>query len=201
MSTIFIPIGIDCGVAEALRNMGLRKFSLPFDWTVTYNGCCEIIKNKFIGHIPKENNIKTLGPEGPTSLFNSLTSTYFRHNKFPQDYDKMNRRIARFLELLNNTSDELVFFRKGHLKEHHAESSIFHCKPKNDLKDCEELYIHLKESYPNLKFRIIVFLACDECFNNANNCVSKTVEIYNDAELKKYSSNFQKAAQHILINK
>ena len=36
--TIIVPIGVDCGVANFLRDNGYRNFSLPFDWVVSY-GC------------------------------------------------------------------------------------------------------------------------------------------------------------------
>ena len=56
MNTLFIPIGIDCGVADFLKNCNLRVCSLPFDWTVTYNGITDIVNNNFYNYLPKKNN-------------------------------------------------------------------------------------------------------------------------------------------------
>jgi hypothetical protein len=44
---MIIPIGVDCGMAEFCRKYNLRKASLPFDWTVTYNGVSKCIEDDF----------------------------------------------------------------------------------------------------------------------------------------------------------
>jgi hypothetical protein len=40
---IIIPIGIDCGNSDFLKKYNIRKFALPFDWVVTYNGISNIL--------------------------------------------------------------------------------------------------------------------------------------------------------------
>ena len=46
---IIIPLGIDCIIAEFLRNR-----SYPFDWVLTYSGVHKIIDNNFIDFIPND---------------------------------------------------------------------------------------------------------------------------------------------------
>lgn len=44
----FISIGNDCSSADALRNLGLRKFALPFDWVQSFPNSIETcIKTNF----------------------------------------------------------------------------------------------------------------------------------------------------------
>ena len=108
-NSIFVPIGTDCGIAAALNNHNLRLFSLPFDWVVTYNGVTDIIANKFKDYL------------FPNTL-NVACNTKFVHNTFSSDYKMMNRRINRFMELLENEEKELIFIRKGHYIHHHPEA-------------------------------------------------------------------------------
>ncbi len=149
-----ISIGIDCGIADYLKKNNLRNVSLPFDWCVTYDGVANIIKNNFNSFLPIDN-----------SNFSKETSTLFVHNSFPNDYDKMRRRIERFKDILKSTDEEIIFFRKGHSQHNHLEEIKYNCIIKDEIKDAEELNIFLKENYPELKFKIIIALFCTKCFN------------------------------------
>ena len=186
MNKLYIPIGIDCWPANTLIYHKLRKFSLPFDWTITYNGVSDIIKNKFDNFLPISHNNK----------INIPSNTVFLHQKFPDDYDKLERRIKRFLDLLNNTNDKLIFIKKGHNYCHHLCAKKEECILKNDITDCEELHKLLSEKYPNLKYKIVVFLSCSQCFDSKKTYNSKNIEIYNIADLevnnKKFTDLFAK---------
>ena len=168
--TIFISIGTDCSIADALKKYNLRYFSLPFDWVVTYNGVTDIIVNKFDTFLPN--------PE-----LNLSSHTRFIHNTFPNDYDKMNRRINRFMELLTSEK-QLIFIRKGHYIHHHNESEKYNCVLKNDLQDSYDLEDHLKITYPKIKFKIICVLCCEKCFQSNTPLTkdSENIEIYNIAK-------------------
>lgn len=166
---MIIPIGIDCGNADFFRQNNLRNTAFPFDWTLTYGGVSNIIKNDFIDFLPKNNN----------ELFISKYNVNFTHNHFPEDNEKMTRRIERFKHILENSEEKITFVRKGHAYHNHKECDQI----KNDLLDAEELDFYLKSKYPNLKFEIIVILACGSCFNpNINyTTLSEGVRIYNIA--------------------
>ena len=175
MSKIIVPLGVDCGVAQFLKDNGLRNFSLPFDWVVSYGGIANIIDTKFINYTHDK-------------------SVNFVHHSFPNDIETMNRRIKRFLNLLKS-DDEIIFLRKGHSEHHHGESNLI----KNDLDDCEELYDTLKKNYNNLKFKIILFLVCSDCFNSHTQYDSEKVIVYNVSDkqsrselIKKYFTDFEK---------
>ena len=176
MNKIYISLGSDCMCANTARDTNKRAFALPFDWVVTYNGVSDIIKEEFINFLPKLEN---------TTLFNPLSSTYFIHNKFPDDYDKMNRRIIRFMDLLKNETDEIIFIRHSHHHHHHQETSELNWTLKNDIVDGEELYVLLKEKYPKLNFKIIIILSCWKCFNIENVYQSENIKIYNATQSNK----------------
>lgn len=161
---IIIPIGIDCGVSEMLRKYNLRNNAYPFDWIVSYNGITKIIKNDFKDYIPDIND--SIGIiEGCHNIFNHNYGTKFIHDKFPlkEEYEKYNRRINKFKEILNNTTDDIIFFKKGHAYHNHAEYKF-----KDDIEDVIELNNYLKENYKNLKYKIILVLLCNKCYCNFN---------------------------------
>lgn len=163
---IIIPIGVDCTIAGFIKQDNLRYFSLPFDWCVTYNGVSNIINNKFQDFLPKDNNLNC-----------KSSHTFFMHNRFPSDMDKMNRRIKRFLELLDS-DNELLFIRKSHSPRHHNESQTKGFDLKDDISDMEQLYIYLKNNYPNLKFKIILFLVCGNSYTNECKSAITDIKIY-----------------------
>jgi len=170
---IIIPLGIDCGISEFIRSKGLRKYALPFDWLVSYQGCASCIDNDFVGFIPNfENKMNAYG-----MFFYHDFETNTRSN----DEAKYNRRVDRFKNILQTTTDEVVFIRKGHAFHHHNESREKHIELKNDITDSEELDEILSKKYTHLKYRIIVTLVCGQCFDPNVQYTSKTtnVNIYN----------------------
>jgi hypothetical protein len=190
---IIIPIGIDCGLASLLKKYDLRNFSLPFDWLVSYGGVSKIISNNFKNFLHDVNNDK----------INKTYDLCFYHNTFPEDYDKMSRRINRLLQLLNNTEDELVFFRKGHAFHHHDETKRHGVCLANDINDAEELNKVLKTKYPKLKYKIIVALVCDTCFdkNKIYNSDNDNIYVYNIATPTFDDEKFEKLFNDIILKK
>lgn len=178
MEQIFISLGLGCQVATQIKDAGFRQFSLPFDWVVPYSGVSSIIKNNFCNYIPNGIFTNSNNDSHPVSL---ETHTIFPHNKFPQDTEKMKRRINRFIDLLNSTDKELIFIKRGHMDQHHnAECLIkYNWNICNDIDECKEIFIFLKNKYPNLKFKIILLLLCSKCFDVNTNYICENIEIHN----------------------
>lgn len=170
MEKIFIPIGVDCGTANVLAQCNKRFTSLPFDWVVSYNGVSDIIKTNFCDYLPKPDN---------TSLFCPESHTLFLHNTFPSDYETLNRRIKRFESYLECEDKEMIFIRKGHFVRHHGEVQKYNSIIKNDIEDSEDLYKYLKETYPKLNFQIVVFIACNNCFDHTKEYKSDNIVLIN----------------------
>ena len=181
-----VPIGVDCGLANLLRNSGLRTVALPFDWTVTYHGVAQMFKNDF----------KDLVPQIPgRGLLNTKYGIKFHHDIFPHDAEKYERRLQRLRNLLVSDTP-LVFFRKGHASHLHDEYSVV-----DDLQDAEELDAHLQaRGFGGKKYKIIVVLVCGLCFDCDKTYSSSTprIEVQNIATPKCDDVKFNSLALRLL---
>lgn len=167
---MFVSLGVDCGTAIILKYLGLRNCSLPFDWVVTYEGITNIINNDFTNYLP------TIANDTYEKL-NKNSGTWFLHNNFPDDIEKMKRRIARFKNLLETSNEKIIFVRKSHGYHHHGEyNNVI-----NDIDDAINLDLLLTKKYPNLIYEIHVILICDKCFTNIkiNENISNNIKIHN----------------------
>jgi hypothetical protein len=182
---IIIPLGIDCGIASYLKEKNLRNISLPFDWSVPYNGIAKIFKNDF----------KELLPE--YGIINKNYEINFVHNTFPRDTEQMTRRINRLLDLLNS-QEELLFIRRGHAIHHHDESKKFNFTLKNDLDDMIELNELIQTKYPNLKYKIHVVLVCGICFKQEKYEDINNIIIHNISSMKLDDNEFYKIMDNII---
>jgi hypothetical protein len=167
---MFISLGVDCGTACMLKQLGLRNYSLPFDWVVTYEGITNIINNNFTNYLPQERDNKY-------EILNRNSGTLFLHNNFPDDIEKMNKRIDRFKNLLETSNEKIIFVRKSHGSHHHGEYD----NVVNDIDDAINLDLLLFKKYPNLIYEIHVILICDNCFTNIaiNENISNNIKIHN----------------------
>ena len=164
---MFVSLGIDCGTATILNKIGLRKCSLPFDWVVTYEGITNIINNNFAEYLPEIYN-------DTYEKLNKKYGTLFLHNNFPDDIEKMNTRIARFKNILEESNDKITFIRKSHGSHHHKEYTVT-----NDIDDAINLDQLLSKKYPTLQYEIHVILICDECFTGVINETHLNTIIHN----------------------
>ena len=167
---MFVSLGVDCGTANILKCLGLRSCSLPFDWVVTYEGITNIINNDFTNYLPKndDNNYEKL---------NKNNGVLFLHNNFPDDIEKINKRIDRFKNLLETSNEKIIFVRKSHGSHHHNEYN----NVVNDIDDAKNLDLLLLKKYPNLIYEIHLILICDNCFTNIiiNENNSNNIKIHN----------------------
>ena len=147
-----------------MRKYNLHSITLPFDWNITFEGIFNIINNNFIDYIPIDSIKNKYGVE-------------FVHDIFPKDKDKYERRIIRLKNILETSTNEIFFMRKSHIHNHHlAYENIV-----DEIKDIQNLDILLKEKYPNLNYKIILFLICCNCYdkNQIYNVLSKNIIIFN----------------------
>lgn len=199
---IYIPIGIDCDVANFLNKYNLRKMSLPFDWNVSYNGVSRCI----------ENNFANFTDFAGTDRINQ-NDVYFHHDFLEEsmtqtDKEKYNRRCDRLLELLgtyNNAPgvpgvpgvpgapyEDILFIRKGHMCYHHEEQNGKYKDIKCDIEDSISLNSVLQSKYPQLKYKIILVIGCTKCFKNDSTFPyirDKNVVIYNNVSYAGYAGD------------
>lgn len=158
---IFVPIGIDCEVAETLKKLNSRYCSYPFDWNVTYRGIAHIFENKFDNFIPFH-RFGSCKHTKLCSVFNEYDVLFIHDdwkNNINNETQKYKRRIERLQELLSGTST-VNFIRKGHAIHHHDEYNF-----KDDIDVVNEFSLYLKNNYPLLKFKIYLILCCSNCYD------------------------------------
>jgi len=189
---IIIPIGIECGMADFLRKNSLRNLSFPFDWNVTYNGVSKCIEDNF-----------KLFTEPLNDRINDY-DIYFHHDFYNEesyntDKEKYNRRIQRLMNILETTTEDIIFCRRGHLCHHHYEQNGKYYNIANDIDDVEKLNTILSNKYPKLKYKIIVILLCGKCFNSTETYKSNSdkIEIHNIASLQPEDEKFEKFCRNI----
>jgi hypothetical protein len=148
-----ISLGIDCNVAQFTQSRNLREFSLPFDWTICYNGVYDILKNNFKNYTK---NITLFN----NKHINKYDVLFFHDNiKDQNTINKYNRRIERFSQVLQ-TKEKILFIKTSHKHWHHDDD-----KYTDDYKDAMKTINLIKERYPKLNFVILLILCCDKCFN------------------------------------
>ena len=161
---VIIPVGIDCGVATALKQLNKRECAYPFDWNVTYCGVSDILKNDFRDFVPTCRYGIQDDPRY-SSVFNKY-GVLFIHDDWIKnakgEQEKHHRRVDRFKKLLTEPRDDTFYFiRKGHMFHHHREYYY-----QDDVESVCELSKFLKDTYPNIKYKIILILCCPPCHRN-----------------------------------
>ena len=176
---MIISIGSDCSIANFCNKYKLRNISLPFDWVVTYNGVAKCIDDNFKNFIPKLNE-----------RFNNY-DIYFEHdfiNNTQIENEKLKyiRRIERLQNILETSTENIIFLRKGHWNGHHTEHNKKYSNIISDIDDAEKLDIILSKKYPMLKYKIIVILVCENCFdsNKIYKSTSDKIELYSVLDSK-----------------
>jgi hypothetical protein len=171
---MIIPIGVDCGNANLLKEHSLRSFSFPFDWVVTYNGVSKCFDDNFLNFIPTD----------LTTRINEY-NMYFMHDFAKETFDidkiKYTKRIKRLINILENIDEEIIFLRKGHSIHHHDEHNGRFTNIKNDIDDAKDLETVFSKKYKYLNYKIIVILICGKCFDSTKvyDSHSDKIDVYN----------------------
>ena len=167
---LIIPVGVDCSLATIFKEKGMRKFSSPFDWIVSYNGVTQCIDDDFKNFIPKSNE--------KINEYDMYFHHDFNTDTFQNDETKYLRRIQRLQHILENPSEPVVFVRKSHTSHHHSEHNGRYTNIKNDLEEAEKLDVVLSNKYKKLNYKILVILVCEKCFDRNITYKSKSSNIY-----------------------
>lgn len=190
---MYIPIGVDCGVATALRKYGCRRWAFPFDWTVTYNGVSACVADNFSRFMPVA-----------ADRINDY-DVFFMHDfvataSASASAVKYERRISRFQDLLATTDEEVVFIRRGHGNHQHLEHEGRFLDIKSDIVDAGDLAGVLTARYPRLKFKVVVILVCGRCFSRQQvyKAPSALVEIHNIVSLEADTAAFEECVGRIV---
>ena len=134
----YLTIGYDCSPAAALRNLNLRDFALPFDWVISrisgletcFKSNFENYHKKLVFNPTKTRLIDAYGFEYPHDYpLNGMSghTTNIGEGVFGEEHgksisdnweeyysivlEKYNRRIERFLTIVNDTKPIVVLCR------------------------------------------------------------------------------------------
>lgn len=158
-NNIYIPIGIDCCIAYQLKQLNLRHFSLPLDWSYIKNisSIIDIFNDNFLSFldISMYEIIKIKSNNYSYNKTNEISHYKLKHKKYniilPHELksldtteiqlfiNRYNRRIKRLFEL-NNQPKKLIFIRLGFTKE---------------LKLLDELNNSLSKYFSNYELKFI----------------------------------------------
>jgi hypothetical protein len=153
--SIVVPFGHRCTSALVCKYANLRKFSLPFDWTIPAfpSRIQQVLENHFQDFIPDIHD--------PEILTNNLQNRYylvlshFNHD-IPKGVEEYTRRIERFNALLQQSSKKVYFV---YINEDYLYDPFYRAPDFNDQIFSEMILLekYLKTTYPNLDFTILYF--------------------------------------------
>lgn len=144
-----VPFGSRCTSAIACNYSGIRKFSLPFDWTVPLFP----IKIKII----LENNFKNFLPDVHNNKFGNIYNIILAHFDINLDngINTYKRRIERFNTIMNDTKKKyFIYINEDYIYNKSYREDKFNDDIFNQMLELED---YIKEKYKNIDYRILFF--------------------------------------------
>jgi len=189
-----IPFGHRCSSALTIKYASLRKFSLPFDWTIPLypNKIEKILENNFENFIPDVKN----------NIFENkygVTLSHFDDNIL-NGIKQYERRIERFNRIIKE--NKRIYF--VYMNEDYIYSRKYREKELNDkiFFDMLELEKFLKKKYLNINYTILYFNFFEYKIpkdSNIINIVLKTDKVYNNI-CGNHFNNYRLFCSKILSN-
>jgi len=179
MEKIYVSLGADCGGAGALREAGKKTFSFPFDWLVCFHSVHKAFLNDFRGFL--EDRVMNTELNMDANEFNLDYNIRFFHREKIKEYEKtLQRRIDRLLSFLKESDKEIIFVRRSHGERQHAEMCMCGISAPDEIDDVKDIILLrdiLISKYPNLKFKINLFLQCQFCNKGQKNYEDEHINI------------------------
>jgi len=144
-----IPFGSRCTSAIACKFANLRKFSLPFDWTIP------LFPNKIKQVI--ENNFDEFIPDVHKNIFNNKYGFHLAH--FNSDastgIEEYKRRIERFNNIMSQPKKiYFVYINEDYLYDPNYRKEDFNDNIFNEMLELEKF---IKDKYININYNILYF--------------------------------------------
>jgi hypothetical protein len=142
-----IPIGSRCGTATACKHANIRKFSLPFDWTIPLFP--KKIKNVL------ENNFEDYIPDVHNNNFYNKYDFFLAHfnSNIENGIEEYKRRIIRFNDIINQQKKiYFVYFNEDYLYDNNYRSDEFNDNIFNEMIEFENF---IKDKYININYNIL----------------------------------------------
>ena len=145
-----VPFGYRCTSALVCKYSGLRKISLPFDWTIPAypDRIQKVLENDFADFIPS--NIRN----GVFKNKYEIGLAHFDKN-IDEGINMYKRRIDRFKYILNNDKHiYFIFVNEDYLYNPDYRNNDFN---NSILENMYKLENYIKKNYKNLTFNILYF--------------------------------------------
>ena len=190
-----VPFGHRCSSALVCKYASLRKFSLPFDWTIPLFPKC-------IQHV-LENEFSEFVPDVRSGIFENKYGIRLAH--FNIDVEEgcreYTRRIQRMNELLNDDSKHIyfVYINEDHLYDPFYRTDEF---DRRNFMEMVELEQWIRKKYPHLHFHILYFNFREQCIpdgSNIINIVLNTGVVY-DYFVPSYAEDFRNYCGKIMTH-
>ena len=176
-----IPFGHRCSSALACRYATIRKFSLPFDWTIP-------LYPKKIQHVI-ENNFEDFIPDVYNGVFVNkygITLAHFDEN-ITNGVEQYKRRIDRFIQMMKESRPKyFVYINEDYLYNSEHRDDTFNDRIFNEMLELEAF---LKDRYPYMKYTILYFNFKQHnipVYSNIINIVLQTTSFYDTHENAPY---------------
>lgn len=171
-----IPFGYRCSSALACKYADIRKFSLPFDWSIPLfpKKIQMVLENNFTNFIPDISN--------SNDVFVNKYNIFFPHfNSNTNDgIEEYKRRIKRFNDILNQSKKKIfVYINEDYLYDSNFRQDEFNGKIFNEMLELEKF---IKDKYVNIDYIILYFnFTYHNIPTNSNiiNIVLHTTNLYN----------------------
>jgi len=151
----YIPLGFDCSPAAALRGLNLREFALPFDWVkLKVDILIRCLKDDFRYY---HKNLKF--NYNKKMLIDHYGFQFIHDYHYEIVYDKYQRRIERFREIMKSPKPIIVLCRhnieyviqlKKFLNSHYNKTNIYFLV--SSKESYEDNYIKLINTERNNKW-------------------------------------------------
>jgi hypothetical protein len=144
-----VPFGSRCSPAIVCKYANIRKFSLPFDWTIPLfpKKIQKVLENNFEDYIPDVYNGIFLNKY-------DISLAHFNSN-INNGVEEYKRRIDRFNEIINQQKKiYFVYVNEDYLYDINYRKDEFN---DNIFNEMLELETFIKEKYINIDYNILYF--------------------------------------------
>jgi hypothetical protein len=188
-----VPFGHSCSSALACKYANIRKFSLPFDWTVPLfpKKIQKVLENNFHDFIPDVYN----PPDRDShSIINGVFPTKYNfslahfNSNINAGVEEYKRRIDRFNNIINKSKKiYFIYINEDYLFDNNYRQVKFN---DNIFNEMLELETFLKDKYIHIDYNIIYFNFKQHIIpinSNIINIVLNTPTVYDTPGSSPYS--------------